>query len=586
MYRTRAWSVPPTASLPRGARAACGIVPRTGGVDQRAEHGHRETQVCIWCARAPSRYVTKVPIETSITGLTEEGKSFVKDGSAEARVHAAIPEGGILQSELNAKLGVIAKTGTSKAMAAQFIRVEKTADGTMVHRNQPEVKDTVAEQLRALSSGADLPAADMEALKKRKLIALTVVKSFKLTPGESFADWGSGKQVHPATREPCVVRGGAFGWLARAAAACSLPLFHVLHSARRAQAAADLTPEMLQQGTWKEFTFKAVNLDAMGRDPAEGHLHPLMKVRTQFRQIFLEMGFAEMCTNRYVESSFWNFDALFQPQQHPARDMHDTFFIKTPARCPSVPAEYLEAVKQMHTSGGFGSTGWRYDWSEEEARKNLLRTHTTAVSSRTLYEIAQHAKRSRDGSGFRPGKFFSIDRVFRNEALDATHLAEFHQVEGFVIDRNLTLGNLLGVLQEFFGRLGMRGLKFKPTYNPYTEPSLEVHAWHEGLGRIVEVGNSGVFRPEMLRPMGFDDDVSVIAWGLSLERCARPASPSSAVPRPNPPPPPFRASRFVRARDACGLRTRGACGCVTAAARLTAASAFAHVHSFRCADRL
>jgi len=304
---------------------------------------------------------------------------------------------------------------------------------------------------------------------------VNIVKSFKLTPGADYAEWGSGKQ-----------------------------------------AAADLTPEMLQQGTWKDYTFKAVNLDAMGRDPGEGHLHPLMKVRTQFRQIFLEMGFAEMRTNRYVESSFWNFDALFQPQQHPARDMHDTFFVKTPARTPTLPAEYLQAVKRMHTSGGFGSTGWRYDWSEEESRKNLLRTHTTAVSSRTLYEIAQHAKRSRDG--FAPGKFFSIDRVFRNEALDATHLAEFHQVEGFVIDRNLTLGNLLGVLQEFFGRLGMRGLKFKPTYNPYTEPSLEVHAWHEGLGRIVEVGNSGVFRPEMLRPMGFDDDVSVIAWGLSLER--------------------------------------------------------------------
>jgi phenylalanyl-tRNA synthetase alpha chain len=301
------------------------------------------------------------------------------------------------------------------------------------------------------------------------------------------------------------------------------------HAASPAQAAADITPEMLQKGTWKDFAFKPVNLDAMGKDVEPGLLHPLMKVRTQFRQIFLELGYAEMQTNRYVESSFWNFDALFQPQQHPARDMHDTFFIKTPARTPTLPADYLAAVKQMHTSGGFGSTGWRYDWSEEESRKNLLRTHTTAVSSRTLFEIAQHAKSCKDGSGFKPGKYFSIDRVFRNEALDATHLAEFHQVEGFVIDRNLTLGNLLGVLQEFFGRLGMTGLKFKPTYNPYTEPSLEVHAWHEGLGRIVEIGNSGVFRPEMLRPMGFDDDVSVIAWGLSLERYAPHHCPSVPV---------------------------------------------------------
>lgn len=345
-----------------------------------------------------------------------------------------------------------------------------------------------------------------------------------------------------------------------------------------AQAAADLTAEMIAQGTWSAHSFKPVNLDALGKDPGSGHLHPLMKVRTQFRQIFLEMGFQEMATNRYVESSFWNFDALFQPQQHPARDMHDTFFVKARARAPCarraarvraarvraraqrarrahasarallrpphgprraapraqepartlrVPADYLADVKRMHAEGGFGSTGWRYDWSEEESRKNLLRTHTTAISSRTLFELAQHAKRSRGADGFSPGKYFSVDRVFRNEALDATHLAEFHQVEGFIIDRNLTLGHLLGVLQEFFGRLGMSGLKFKPTYNPYTEPSLEVHAWHEGLQKIVEVGNSGVFRPEMLRPMGFDEDVSVIAWGLSLERCA-PAAPRSA----------------------------------------------------------
>ncbi|KAJ1624618.1 tRNA synthetases class 2 core domain (F) [Pavlovales sp. CCMP2436] len=420
-------------------------------------------------------YVAKTQLESSSTGLTEEGLSFAQAGSAEAQVYAAVPEGGIAQSELSDKLGAIARMGMSKAMQAKFIRVEKSANGATVHRNVPEIQDTVAEQLRTLAATGFLPAAELDALKKRKLVAVTVTKSFKLTPDAGYAEWGSGKQP-----------------------------------------ASDLTPDMLSGDKWKEFTFKPVNLDAMGSDVASGHLHPLMKVRTQFRQIFLEMGFAEMETNRYVESSFWNFDALFQPQQHPARDMHDTFFIKSPARALTLPTEYVEGVKRMHTSGGFGSTGWRYDWSEEESRKNLLRTHTTAVSSRTLYDIAQHAKRSKDG--FKPGKYFSIDRVFRNEALDATHLAEFHQVEGFIIARNLTLGHLLGVLQEFFGRLGMSGLKFKPTYNPYTEPSLEIHAWHEGLGRIVEVGNSGVFRPEMLRPMGFDDDVSVIAWGLSLER--------------------------------------------------------------------
>jgi len=217
-----------------------------------------------------------------------------------------------------------------------------------------------------------------------------------------------------------------------------------------------------------------------------------------------------MPTNRWVESSFWNFDSLFQPQQHPARDAHDTFFISDPAKARYIPEDYMQRVKDMHSNGGHGSYGWRYDWKLEEAQKNILRTHTTAVSSRMLYKLAQ--------GGFTPKKYFSIDRVYRNEALDATHLAEFHQIEGLVADYNLNLGNLMGIISQFFARLGMTNLRFKPAYNPYTEPSMEVFAYHDGLKKWVEIGNSGVFRPEMLLPMGLPPDVRVIAWGLSLER--------------------------------------------------------------------
>jgi len=140
-----------------------------------------------------------------------------------------------------------------------------------------------------------------------------------------------------------------------------------------------------------------------------------------------------------------------------------------------------------------------------------LRTHTTAVSARMLYEIAQQPE-------FKPTKLFSIDRVFRNETLDATHLAEFHQVEGVIADYNLTLGHLIGVLHDFFNKLGLEKFKFKPAYNPYTEPSMEIFSYHPGLKKWVEIGNSGMFRPEMLLPMGLPKDVNVIAWGLSLER--------------------------------------------------------------------
>ncbi|CAC5377562.1 FARSA [Mytilus coruscus] len=225
------------------------------------------------------------------------------------------------------------------------------------------------------------------------------------------------------------------------------------------------------------------------------------------------MGFTEMPTNNFVESCFWNFDALFQPQQHPARDAHDTFFVSEPqvSDIKQVPPDYLQRVKKTHAEGGYGSQGYKVDWKTEEAEKNILRTHTTAVSARMLYKLAQQEK-------FTPVKYFSIDRVFRNETTDATHLAEFHQIEGVVADYGLTLGNLMGIIQEFFKKLNIKKLRFKPTYNPYTEPSMELFSYHEGLKKWVEIGNSGIFRPEMLLPMGLPEGVSVIAWGLSLER--------------------------------------------------------------------
>jgi len=258
---------------------------------------------------------------------------------------------------------------------------------------------------------------------------------------------------------------------------------------------------------------KPLNFNAKGATVSHGSLHPLMKMRHEMRRILLDMGFEEMETNRYVESSFWNFDALFQPQQHPARDAHDTFFLDQPksSQIPDHIKEYMARVKKTHSEGGYGSIGWRYDWKESEAQKNLLRTHTTAVSSRTLYKLAQLKP-------FQPKKYFSIDRVFRNESIDATHLAEFHQVEGFVADYDLTLGHLLGVIEEFFKRIGIPGVRFKPAYNPYTEPSMEIFGWSTERSDWIEVGNSGVFRPEMLEPMGLPKNVKVIAWGLGLER--------------------------------------------------------------------
>lgn len=275
----------------------------------------------------------------------------------------------------------------------------------------------------------------------------------------------------------------------------------------------DLTADMITSGAWKNVEFKKYNFDAEGAPVRGGALHPLMKVREEFRQIFFELGFEEMPTNSFVESSFWNFDAMFVPQQHPARDLQDTFYIKDPAKAEICPdAEYVERVKKVHSEGAYGSIGYRYPWVLSEAQRLVLRTHTTAVSTALLYKLAHQP------GGFKPAKYFSIDRVFRNEAVDATHLAEFHQVEGVIADYNLTLGDLIGFMERFFTKMGVTNLRFKPAYNPYTEPSMEIFSYHAGLKKWVEIGNSGMFRPEMLETMGLPKDVRVHGWGLSLER--------------------------------------------------------------------
>ncbi|KAL0356710.1 UNVERIFIED_CONTAM: Phenylalanine--tRNA ligase alpha subunit, cytoplasmic [Sesamum calycinum] len=256
------------------------------------------------------------------------------------------------------------------------------------------------------------------------------------------------------------------------------------YAPKRKKVATDLTRENLQRGDWKELEFKEYNFLAKGQ-PTEG--------LKRCQQITLLKAASGILTH-------------FSSHSNTLLVIHMILSFER-----RLPEDYVERVKRVHESGGYGSRGrYGYEWKREEANKNLLRTHTTAVSSRMLYALAQ--------GPFAPKRYYSIDRVFRNEAVDRTHLAEFHQIEGLICDRGLTLGHLIGVLHDFFSRLGMSKLKFKPAYNPYTEPSMEIFSYHEGLQKWVEIGNSGMFRPEMLLPMGLPEDVQVIAWGLSLER--------------------------------------------------------------------
>ncbi|KAK2589335.1 hypothetical protein KPH14_007883 [Odynerus spinipes] len=396
--------------------------------------------------------------------VTTEGQHIIEHGSHEAAIYNAIPDDGIPQSDIMCSVP-FAKVGVSKALVAGWIKLDKSNGMTIVKKAVPSITDTTQAYLKDLDG---IPENIKKEYKKRKLLQETIVKSILLKKGPKF-------------------------------------------SMQTEKLETDLTAELIANGAWKDKKFKPYNFEARGSALDVGHLHPLLKVRSEFRKIFLEMGFTEMPTNNYVESSFWNFDALFQPQQHPARDAHDTFFVSEPSHSDRFPSDYLEKVKKVHSIGDCGSQGYCYDWKLSEAQKNLLRTHTTAVSARMLYKLMQEGD-------FKPVKYFSIDRVFRNETLDATHLAEFHQIEGVVANYGLTLGHLIGMLYEFFKKLGITQLRFKPAYNPYTEPSMEIFCYHNGLKKWIEIGNSGMFRPEMLLPMGLPEGVNVIAWGLSLER--------------------------------------------------------------------
>ncbi|XP_076624115.1 phenylalanine--tRNA ligase alpha subunit isoform X1 [Colletes latitarsis] len=428
------------------------------------KENHQKIIGAIKSLEAIGDLITAENVSTKKWELTSEGQHVVSYGSHEAAVYNSIPDDGISQSEIMQSVP-FAKVGFSKALLAGWIEIDKTSGTAIVKKKVSSIEDTTQIHLKDLTNLTDRLRSDY---KKRKLIQEVVIKSILLGKGPNFMT-----KVEKLETE--------------------------------------LTADLLVNGAWKNKKFKPYNFSALGSALEVGHLHPLLKVRNEFRKIFLEMGFTEMPTNNFVESSFWNFDALFQPQQHPARDAHDTFFVSEPSHSTNFPMEYLEKVKRVHSEGGYGSMGYRYEWKIEEAQKNLLRTHTTAVSARMLYKLVQEG-------GFKPVKYFSIDRVFRNETLDATHLAEFHQIEGVVANYNLTLGDLIGILYEFFKKLGITQLEFKPAYNPYTEPSMEIFCYHNGLNKWIEIGNSGMFRPEMLLPMGLPDNVNVIAWGLSLER--------------------------------------------------------------------
>jgi phenylalanyl-tRNA synthetase alpha chain len=272
-----------------------------------------------------------------------------------------------------------------------------------------------------------------------------------------------------------------------------------------------ITPDLLTSGEWSDVEFADYNVEADAETIHGGRKHVLRQTADRVKSVLVGMGFEEM-EGPHVDADFWINDALFMPQDHPARTHWDRFALSTPERIDDLPEDLIERVRRAHLEGiGDNSDGYHSPWDEEFARALALRGHTTSLSMRYL---SGHAVGDLDP----PQRYFSVEKVYRNDTLDATHLLEFFQIEGWVMSENLSVRDLMGTFTEFYRRFGIRDIRFKPHYNPYTEPSFELFGRHPTTDEMIEIGNSGLFRPEVLDPLGVDCDV--MAWGLALERLA------------------------------------------------------------------
>jgi len=281
-----------------------------------------------------------------------------------------------------------------------------------------------------------------------------------------------------------------------------------LEKAEKVKVVTQLTPEMLANGSWKGASFQRYDVTLPVPSLSPGKRHFISQVIDYIRRFWVELGFKEM-KGEYLELSFWNFDALYQPQDHPARDLADTFYMKTPNSGHLPDMEMVERVKETHENGWTtGSLGWQYSWDPEVAARNCLRTHTTSLS------VKQIAKLTPDDL---PAKFFSCGRVFRNETIDWNHLAEFYQTDGIVIGEGVTFRDMKGYLKAYMEGLGVERFRFRPGYFPYTEMSMEAEVWIEERGEWMELFGAGMFRPEVVKPL-IGIDVPVLAWGPGFDR--------------------------------------------------------------------
>ncbi|OPY29552.1 MAG: Phenylalanine--tRNA ligase alpha subunit [Methanocella sp. PtaU1.Bin125] len=403
--------------------------------------------------------------------LSDEGKKYADQGLPERVIHDALPQEGTSLDDLKKKFpqGTV-NIATGWLRQKGWAKFEKR-DGQTILIPQAAPRSADEATLEAIVLHRPAKSLDPKAIKdltKRNLVRMTEAKETHIKISDA------GQRVKAAGIEIT-------------------------------EEVAQLTPEMIASGSWQGKAFRRFDVAAPVLQEYGGKKHILRMGIDTVKRTLIEMGFKEM-EGPMIDAEFYVNDLLFMPQDHPARTHWDQFSIKTPKYIQRLPEDLVARVSRVHRDGGdTGSLGWNYEWDEMIAKKLVLRGHTTSLTARYL---AKHNKP--------PNKYFSVEKVFRNDTIDQTHLLEFCQIEGWVMDHHLSLRDLMGTFKEFYKHFGITTVKFKPTYNPYTEPSMEIYGRHPRTGRWIEVGNSGMFRDEMLAPFGVECDV--MAWGLSLER--------------------------------------------------------------------
>ncbi|MFC6836991.1 phenylalanine--tRNA ligase subunit alpha [Halomarina ordinaria] len=418
--------------------------------------------------------------ERESVSLTEEGAEYRESGLPEVRLYRAAVDAGadddpVSMGEL---LGAAGLDGPAVDIALSnfarkgYGRIESGAVEAAPDADPESDAEAAALDAVAAGDGTDAPEDALDALERRGLVRreASTARSVTLTDAGVTA---------------------------------------LMEGVEVADTVGALTPDLLTSGAWRDVEFTEYNVEADAETVHGGREHILRQTANRVKDVLVGMGFQEM-EGPHVDADFWINDALFMPQDHPARTHWDRFALSDPRRIDHLPEDLVERVRRAHLEGvGEDGEGYHSPWDEEFARALALRGHTTSLSMRYLSGDAV-------GDLEPPQRYFSVEKVYRNDTLDATHLLEFFQIEGWVMAEDLSVRDLMGTFEEFYSQFGITDIQFKPHYNPYTEPSFELFGRHPETGEIIEIGNSGIFRPEVLEPLGIDCDV--MAWGLALER--------------------------------------------------------------------